>query len=57
MGVKVLTNMDVQRITSRTEEEGRQVFTGFELSDGSILEADLVSASDVAFPVLIYLAR
>lgn len=52
MGVKVLTNMDVHRITSRTEEDGHQVFTGFELSDGSILEADLVSASEVIFTVL-----
>lgn len=41
MGVKVLTNMGVKSITTRQEGD-RKVFTGFELSDGSILEADLV---------------
>jgi len=41
LGVKVLTNMGVKSITTRQEGD-RKVFSGFELSDGSLLEADLV---------------
>ena len=42
MGVKVITNLGVKDITTKVDEEGNETFTGFELSNGTLLEAHLV---------------
>ncbi|SGY20621.1 BQ5605_C016g08108 [Microbotryum silenes-dioicae] len=41
MGVKVLTQCEPQAITTRTDENGQEVFTGFTTSDGEHIESDL----------------
>lgn len=41
MGVKVLTQCEPQAITTRVDENGDEVFTGFKISDDEVIESDL----------------
>jgi phytoene dehydrogenase-like protein len=45
LGVKVLTGCEPKAITTKENEVGERVFTGFELADGETLESDLVRSS------------
>lgn len=42
MGVNCLTNVNPSNIITTTSEAGREKFAGFELADGTVLDADLV---------------
>jgi nitrite reductase (NAD(P)H) len=42
MGVRVATKVSVTKLLTRTEDDGNDVFTGFELSSGELMEADMV---------------
>ncbi|GAA5999895.1 hypothetical protein JCM10207_005960 [Rhodosporidiobolus poonsookiae] len=42
MGVEVLTRCEPKAITTKENEKGERVFTGFELGDGEKVESDLV---------------
>lgn len=42
MGVQVFTKVDVKSMDTRKDEEGADIFTGFEFTDGEQMEADLV---------------
>lgn len=41
MGVKVLTQCEPQAITTRLDEDGVEVFTGFKISEDEVVESDL----------------
>jgi nitrite reductase (NAD(P)H) len=42
MGVQVFTNVNVSEMNVKQEEDGKDVFTGFDFTDGESMEADLV---------------